>query len=72
MNRTISKRVKEKLPRACKKTACMCGLEKVALTEQHQEKLQVCEDYGVRNISVSKRADKRRWNDQKEKIGSAD
>ena len=38
------KKLKGKVPRTCVTPACLYGLETVALTEQQQQKLQVCEN----------------------------
>ena len=51
LDRTISKKLKEEVPRACITPACLYGLETVALTEQQQQKLQVCENNWVRRIT---------------------
>ena len=44
----------------CYTLACMCGLETMALTGKHQEKLQVCANNWMRRIVGAKRVDKRR------------
>ena len=51
LDRQISKKLKGKVPRACVAPACLYGLETVALTEQQQQKLQVCENNWVRRIT---------------------
>ena len=48
LDRKISKMLKGKVLRACVTPACLYGLETVALTEQQQQKLQVCENNWVR------------------------
>ena len=49
--------------KTCVKTACLYGLETVALTEQQQQKLQVCENNWVRRITRTKKVDRRTMND---------
>ena len=39
------------------------------LTEQHQKKLQVCENNWVRRITRTKRVDRRRMNDLRKEVG---
>ena len=63
LGRTISKKLKGKVIRTSVKPACLYGLETVALTEQQQQKLQVCENNWVRRITRTKRVDRRRKND---------
>ena len=46
LDRKISKKLKGKVLRTC-----LYGLETVALTEQQQQKLQVCENNWVRRIT---------------------
>ena len=62
LERKISKKLKGKVLRTCVTSACLYGLETVALTEQ-QQKLQVCENNWVRRITRTKRVDRRRMND---------
>ena len=50
-------------------SVCLYGLETVALTEQQQQKLQVCENNWVRRITRTKRVDKRRMNDLRKEVG---
>ena len=47
LDRKILKKLKGKVLRMCVTPACLYGLEKVALTEQQQQKLQVCENNWV-------------------------
>ena len=70
LDRTISKKLIEKVMRACVTPACLYGLETVALTEQQQQqKLQVCENNWVRRITRTKRVDRRRMNDLGKEVG---
>ena len=69
LDRKISKKLKGKVVRACVTPACPCGLETVALTEQQQPKLQVCENNWVRRITRTKRVDRRRINDLRKEVG---
>ena len=69
LDRTISKKLKGKVLRTCATPACMCGLETVALTEQQQQKLQVCENNWVRRITRTKRVGRRRMNDLRKEVG---
>ena len=63
LDRQISKMLKGKVLGACVAPACLYGLETVALTEQQQLKLQVCENNWVCRITRTKMVDKRRMND---------
>ena len=65
LDRKNSKKLKGKVLRACFTTACLFGLETVALTEQ-QQKLQVCD--WVRRITRTKRVDIR-MNDLRKEVG---
>ena len=69
LDRKISKKLKGKVLRMCVTPACLYGLETVALTEQQQQKLQVCEDNWVRRIIRTKRVDRRRMNDLRKEVG---
>ena len=69
LDRAISKTLKGKVLRTCVTPACLYGLETVALTEQQQDKLQVCENNWVRRITRTKRVDRRRMNDLRKKVG---
>ena len=60
---------KGKVLRMCVTPACLYGLETVVLTEQQQQKLQVCENNWVHRITRTKRVDKRRANDLRKWIG---
>ena len=50
-------------------SACLYGLEMVALTERQQQRLQVCEYNWVRRIAGVKRVDRRRMDELREVIG---
>ena len=69
LDRKISKKVKGKVLRTCVTPACLYGLETVALTEQQQQKLQVCENNWVRRTTRTKRVDRRRMNDLRKEVG---
>ena len=69
LDRTISKKLKGKVLRTCVTPACLYGLETAALTEQQQQKLQVCENNWVRRIIRTKRVDRRRMNDLRKEVG---
>ena len=69
LDRKISKKLKGKVPRTCVTPACLYGLETVALTEQQQQKLQVCENNWVRRITRTKRVERRRMNDLRKEVG---
>ena len=69
LDRKNSKKLKGKVPRPCVTPACLYGLETVALTEQQQQKLQVCENNWVRRITRTKRMDRRRMNDLRKEVG---
>ena len=68
--RKMSKKLKGKVLRACATSACLYGLETVALTEQQQQqKLQVCENNWVGRITRTKRVDRRRMKDPVKEVG---
>ena len=69
LDRKISKKLKGKVLRTCATPACLYGLETVALTEQQQQKLQMCENNWVRRITRTKRVDRRRMKDLRKKVG---
>ena len=69
LDRKISKKLKGKVLRTCVTPACLYGLETVALTEQQQQKLQVCENNWVHQITRTKRVDRRRMNDMRQEVG---
>ena len=69
LDRKISKQLKGKVLRTCVAPACLYDLETVALTEQQQQKLQVCENNWVRRITKTKRVDRRRMNDLRKEVG---
>ena len=67
LDRNISKKLKGKVLRTCVTPACQYDL--VALTEQQQQKLQVCENNWVRRITRTKKVDRRRMNDLRREVG---
>ena len=69
LNRKISEKLKGKVLRTCVTPACLYGLETVALTEQQQQKLQVCGNNWVRRIARTKRMDRRMMNDLRKEVG---
>ena len=69
LDRKISKKLKGLVLRTCVTPACLYGLETVALTEQQQQKLQVCENNWVRRITRTKRVDRRRMSDLRKEVG---
>ena len=69
LDRKISKKLKWKVLRTYVTPACLYGLETVALTEEQQQKLQVCENNWVRRITKTKRVDRRRMNDLRKEVG---
>ena len=69
LDRNISKKLKGKILRTCVTPACLYGLETVVLTEQQQQKLQVCENNWVRRITRIKRVDRRRMDDPRKEVG---
>ena len=69
LDRQISKKLKGKVLRTCVSLACMYGLETLALTEQQQQRLQVCENNWVRRITKTKRVERRRMIDLRKKVG---
>ena len=69
LDRKISEKLKGKVLRTCVTPACLYGLETVALTEQQQQKLQVCENNWVQRITRTKRVDRRRMNDLRKEVG---
>ena len=69
LDRQISKKLKGKVLRTCVSLACMYGLETLALTEQQQQRLQVCENNWVRRITKTKRVERRRMIDLRKEVG---
>ena len=68
LDKTISKKLNGKVLRICVTPACLYGLETVALTEQKQQKLQVCVNNWVQRITRTKRVDRRRMNDLRKEV----
>ena len=62
-------KLKGKVLRVYVTPACLYCLETVALTEQQQQKLQVCENNWVRRVTRTKRVDKRRMNILRKEVG---
>ena len=69
LDRNISKKLKGRVLRVCVTPARLYGLETVALTEQQQQKLQVCENNWIRRIARTKRVDRRRINILRKEVG---
>ena len=67
--RWISKRLKGKVMSSCVTPVCLRGTETLALTEQQQQRLQVCENNWVRKIARVTRADRRKMVELKEETG---
>ena len=65
LDRTILKKLKRKVLRACVTPACLYGLE----TLMEQQQLQICENNWVRRITRTKTIDKRRMNDLRKEDG---
>ena len=57
-DRWISKRLKSKVMSTCVTRACLYGMETLALTELQQQRLPVCENNWVRQITRVTRADR--------------
>ena len=68
-DRRISKRLKCKVMSNCVTPACLYETETLALTELHQQRLQMCENSWVRKIARVTRADRRRMMELKEETG---
>ena len=58
-DRRISKRLNDKVKSTCMTPACLYGTKTLAMPELQQQRLQVCENNWVRNISRVTRADRR-------------
>ena len=69
LDRKILKKLKGKILSTCVTPACLYVLETVALTEQQQQKLHVCENNWVRRITRTKRLYRRRMNDLRKEVG---
>ena len=65
----VLKKLKGKVLSARVTPACLYGLETVALSEQQQQQLQVCENNWVRRIKRTNRVDKRRMNNPRKEVG---
>ena len=62
-------KLKGKVPRVCVTPACLYGLETVALTEQQQQKLQVCKNNWVRRKTTTTKVDRRKMTDLRKEVG---
>ena len=69
VDRRISKRLKSKVMSTCVTPACLYETETLALTELHQQRLQVCDNNWVRKIARVTRADRRRMVELREETG---
>lgn len=69
MDGKLSRKLKGKVLSTCVVPACTYGVETMALTEEHQRRLQLCENNWTRRITRVKRIDKRRLKDLREEIG---
>ncbi|KAI0231116.1 mRNA-capping enzyme [Lamellibrachia satsuma] len=69
LDKKNSKKLKGKVLRTCVTPACLYRLETLALTEQQQQNLQVCENNWVRRKTRTKRVDRRRMNDLRKEVG---
>ena len=70
MDRKISRKLKGKVLDSCVVPASTYGLERLALTELHQHKLQVCENNWIRRIAGVRRVERRRMKDLREEVGT--
>ena len=70
VDRKISRKLKGKVLDSCVVPASTYGLEKLALSELHQHKLQVCENNWIRKIAGVRRVERRRMKDLREEVGS--
>ena len=68
-DRRISKKLKGQVMSTCVRPACLYGTENLALTELHQQRVQVCENNWVRKIARVARADRRRMVELREETG---
>ena len=68
-DRHISKKLKGKVLGACVTPAMLYGLDKIPVTEEHQHRLQVCENNWMGRIAGVKRVDRRRMDELKEEVG---
>ena len=69
MDRNISRKLKGKVLDSCVVPASTYGLETLALSELHQDKLQVCENNWIRIAGV-KRVERRRMKDLREEVNA--
>ena len=67
-DRKISRKLKGNILMSCVMPAYLYGLEMVALTERHQQRLHVCKNW-VRRIAGVQSADKRMMDGLREEIG---
>ena len=70
MDINISRKLKGKVLDSCVVPASTYGLDRLALSELHQHKLQVCENNWIRRIAGVKRVERRRLKDRREVVGT--
>ena len=70
VDRKISRKLKGKVLDSCVVPGSNHGFDTLALTEQHQHKLQVCENNWTRRIAGVRRVDRRRMKDMREEVGT--
>ena len=69
MDRKISRKLKGKVLNSCVVPASTYGLDTLALSELHQHKLQVCENW-IRRIAGVRIVERRRMKDLREEVGT--
>ncbi len=70
VDRKVSRKLKAEFPDSCVVPASTCGLETLALSKLHQNKLQVCENNWIRRIAGVKIVERRRMKYLREEIGT--
>ncbi len=70
MDRRISRKLKGKVLHSCVVPASTYGLDRLALSELHQHKLQVYENNWIMRIAGVRRVERWRMKDLREEVGT--
>ena len=68
-DRKLKKQLKGKVLEACVVPVCIYGLGTLALTERHEEKIQIAENNWVRRICKVTQEDRRKMKELRKEIG---
>ena len=70
MDRKISRKLKGNVLDSCVVPASTYCVETLVLSEQHQHKLQVCENNWIRRIARVRRVERQKMKDLREEVGT--